>query len=67
MKTPDVLWTHYMLHIVALTSKITSEELKDALTKAINYVKISPIKVRQTFVTIWELLTPRFCTIVKNT
>ena len=47
-KTPDVLWTHCMLHRAALVSKNISEELNvfTKVTKVINYIKNSPLKVR---------------------
>ena len=48
-KTPDVLWTHCMLHRAALVSKNICEELNNVftnVTKVINYIKNSPLKVR---------------------
>lgn len=48
-KTPDVLWTHCMLHRAALVSKNMSEELNyifTKVTKVVNYIKNSPLKVR---------------------
>ncbi|XP_015906681.3 SCAN domain-containing protein 3-like [Parasteatoda tepidariorum] len=49
MKTPEVLWTHCMLHRAALVSKTISEELNNLfakVTKVINYIKNSPLKAR---------------------
>ena len=48
-KTPDVLWTHCMLHRAALVSKNISEELNNVftkVTKVINCMKNSPLKAR---------------------
>ena len=48
-KTPDVLWTHCMLHRAALVSKNICEKLNNVftnVTKVINYIKNSPLKVR---------------------
>jgi len=48
-KAPLVIWTHCMLHRAALVSKNMSEELNNIfnkVTKVINYIKSSPLKVR---------------------
>lgn len=48
-KAPEVIWTHCMLHRAALVSKNMSEELNNIfkkVTKVINYIKNSPLKVR---------------------
>ena len=43
-KTPDVFWTHCMLHGAALVSKNISEELNNVFTKVINYIKKQSVK-----------------------
>lgn len=48
-ESPEVIWTHCMLHRAALVSKNMSEELNNIftkVTKVINYIKNSPLKVR---------------------
>lgn len=48
-KAPEVIWTHCMLHRAALVSKNMSEELNNIFTKVtkiINYIKNSSLKVR---------------------
>ena len=44
-KSPEVIWTHCMLHRAVLVSKNMSEEL-NIFTKVMNYIKNSPLKVR---------------------
>lgn len=48
-KAPEVIWTHCMLHRAALVSKNLSEDLNNIftkVTKVINYIKNSSLKVR---------------------